>query len=281
VIGAYSHAEGCDSDSSGSCAADVSDLLQTKVQVSDLETKVATEKIVSRSETKTQRMHFFLAHFAHILRNISWGQPAPGHVDASLQDKFEDIFNTNEWGSSETRSGFGSTVADTWAIRDCLDSWMTKYNVKFLLDIPCGDGNWQGLIPGVASGAVKYQGYDISPGAVASAESHNQANKNMQFGVLDLVNQVPTEHADLIMVKEVIQHLPLAMGLKMLQNAKAAGIKWLAVTSDPSYHNRDIQPGEWFPGPNAQAPPFNFGAEAERCEKDDFMLFDLDAWQGF
>lgn len=107
----------------------------------------------------------------------------------------------------------------------------------------------------------------------------------MHFGVLDLVNQVPTEVADMIMVKEVIQHLPLEMGLKMLKNAKAAGIKWLAVTSNPLYHNVNVEPGSWFPGPNAQAAPFNFGAEYERCGvagetggANDFMLFDLQAW---
>jgi len=238
--------------------------------------------------TQMAHMHTLLREFGEALGNISaWRKKlkGPENVNGSVQKTFEDIFEHNSWGNSESRSGDGSTVTATTGIRKCLGDWIQERNVKFLLDIPCGDGNWQRLIPGVSNGSVQYYGYDISPGAVEAASKHNELLSNMHFGVLDLVSQVPTEKADMIIVKEVIQHLPLAMGLKMLQNAKAAGIKWLAVTSNPLYHNVDIKPGGWFAGPNAQAPPFNFGQEAGRCGQpgstggtNDFMLFDLEAW---
>mmetsp|Transcript_156450 Transcript_156450/g.284629 ORF Transcript_156450/g.284629 Transcript_156450/m.284629 type:complete len:136 (-) Transcript_156450:110-517(-) len=99
-------------------------------------------------------------------------------------------------------------------------------------------------------------------------------------GVWDLVSRPPPMSADMIIVKEVIQHLPLDMGLRMLQNAKAANIKWLAVTTNPKYHNQNVPIGSWFPGPNAEAAPFNFGAPAETCGKHDLRLYNLQDWPG-
>jgi SAM-dependent methyltransferase len=242
------------------------------------------------ADLQMAQMHRFLREFGETLREVSSARKkmeGPGSVNRAIQEKFEGMYQHNSWGNSESRSGCGSTVTATAGIRKCLGSWMQNHSVNLLLDIPCGDGNWQGLIPGIQNGSVQYYGYDISPGAVSAASKHNKGNIRMHFGVLDLVNQVPPEKADMIMVKEVIQHLPLAMGLKMLKNAKAAGVKWLAVTSNPLYNNTNVEPGEWFQGPNAQAPPFNFGQEAARCGtpgkmggENDFMLFNLEAWKG-
>jgi len=206
-------------------------------------------------------------------------------ADQNLQTVFQDIFSQSKWGDTESRSGFGSSIEKTSAIRACLGNWIEKYKVQVVLDIPCGDGNWQRLVPHLEQ--VQYYGFDISPGTVASAKLKNIGRQNMHFGVFDLVTNRAPFKADMIMVKEVIQHLPLHMGKKMLQNAKAAGIPWLAVTHNPRYTNREIQPGAWFPGPNLNAPPFNFGPAAEHCgnlgmttAEHDFFLFDLREWKG-
>eukprot|EP00404_Azadinium_spinosum_P043253 CAMPEP_0180809738 /NCGR_PEP_ID=MMETSP1038_2-20121128/64485_1 /TAXON_ID=632150 /ORGANISM="Azadinium spinosum, Strain 3D9" /LENGTH=45 /DNA_ID= /DNA_START= /DNA_END= /DNA_ORIENTATION= len=45
----------------------------------------------------------------------------------------------------------------------------------------------------------------------------------MHFGVFDLTSNVPM-HADIILVRDVLMHLPLAAGVKALRNAKSAGI---------------------------------------------------------
>jgi len=211
------------------------------------------------------------------------GPPAPAgtpsSIDPSTQATFEDIFKDNTWGSAESHSGTGSTVKSTAKYRECIGSWINKYNVSVLLDIPCGDGNWQKLIPGIDK--VSYYGYDISPSAVQLAKDKNSDMANMHYGVLDLASSNPPLTADMIIVKEVIQHLPLEMGLKMLQHAKSAGIKWLVVTHclPPRCVNKPIDAGSWFCGPNALAPPFNFAHVEEKCEGD-LAVFDLKAWSG-
>jgi len=85
---------------------------------------------------------------------------------------------------------------------------------------------------------------------------------------------------DMIIVKEVLQHVPLWKGLSMLKNAKAAGIKWLAVTTNLHFINADAPEGSWFPGPDVEAPPFNFFAPAEACDGMDLKFFDLQSWTG-
>jgi len=178
----------------------------------------------------------------------------------------------------------GSTVSNTAKYRACIGSWIKKYDVSVFLDIPCGDGNWQKDIPGIDK--VSYYGYDISASAVDLAKTKNHDMANMHYGVLDMVSSDPPLKADMIMVKEVIQHLPLEMGLKMLQHAKHAGIKWLVVTHCPTCVNKEIEVGDWYPGPDALAPPFNFVNVLEKCdgdnagESDKLALFDLKAWSG-
>jgi SAM-dependent methyltransferase len=243
-----------------------------------------------QTEQGSREAYFdFLNYYIHALQFLEQSKvravPVPAiagdqaAINPDIQKVFEKIFQDNSWNSPESHSGPGSTVESTTPIRDCIGSWIKKYNVSTFLDIPCGDGNWQKLIPGIDK--VSYYGYDISPSAVQLAKAKNQDMANMHYGVLDLASSDPPFKADMIMVKEVIQHLPLQMGLKMLQHAKHAGIKWLVVTHclPPRCVNKDIKAGSWFPGPNALAPPFNFVSVLEQCEHD-LVLFDLRAWSG-
>jgi len=109
----------------------------------------------------------------------------------------------------------------------------------------------------------------------------------MNYGVLDLASSDPPLNADMILVKEVLQHLPLEMGLRMLQHAKHAGIKWLVVTHclPPECVNKEIQAGGFFHGPDLTQHPFNFQNATETCEgvtRADLSLsvFDLQVWSG-
>merc|ERR1711920_508030 len=128
--------------------------------------------------------------------------------------------------------------------------WFEKYNVSSWLDIPCGDCNWQGLVAGVstptASGRnVQYYGYDIAPTAVAKAQEKNREWTNMRFGVADMTSAIPMT-ADFMTMRDVLQHLPLGAALQALSKAKAAGIKWLAVSTYPTRRNMNIMPGKFY-----------------------------------
>lgn len=51
---------------------------------------------------------------------------------------FEKIFETDYWGGGESRSGPGSRLDYTANVRRLIAEALHKYNVKHLLDAPCG-----------------------------------------------------------------------------------------------------------------------------------------------
>lgn len=55
---------------------------------------------------------------------------------------FTSIYRNNGWGSLESRSGAGSTLASTANIRRELPGLVERLNIRTLLDAPCGDFNW-------------------------------------------------------------------------------------------------------------------------------------------
>lgn len=77
----------------------------------------------------------------------------------SREADFTRVYQTNSWGSSESRSGGGSTFQSTANIWRLMGLVFKAYGIKSLLDIPCGDCHWQNLIPGFNDTA--YLGIDI------------------------------------------------------------------------------------------------------------------------
>lgn len=77
----------------------------------------------------------------------------------SREADFTRVYQTNSWGSAESRSGGGSTFKSTANIRQLMGLVFQAYSIKSLLDIPCGDCHWQNLIPGFND--TSYLGMDI------------------------------------------------------------------------------------------------------------------------
>lgn len=222
------------------------------------------------------------------------------HDEAELSpyDVFNDFANTGHWiankdkngvANGESISGSGSEVAVTATVRKCLGEWIHKYNVSLFLDVPCGDGNWQGLIPGIDN--IAYRGYDIAELAVKRAQEKNAKHASMSFDTLDLTSAIPAEKPDMIMVRDVIQHLTLTQGTSMLLNAKRSGAKYLAVTSFASTkENKGAPQTGRFYFNNVHIHPFNMPSAIESCENyvhdgnslakkgDRLELIDLSAW---
>ena len=55
---------------------------------------------------------------------------------------FLEIKNKRFWNSSESISGYGSTIDNTFITRKAIQDIINLYNIKTILDIPCGDYNW-------------------------------------------------------------------------------------------------------------------------------------------
>ncbi len=98
-----------------------------------------------------------------------------------MEQVFLYIWRHQNWGSSETVSGHGSTLAQTGMLRAALPSLFRELGIKVLLDIPCGDYNWMSAIrPSVEA----YIGADIVSGLI-NVNQIRYGDRHTQFMCLD------------------------------------------------------------------------------------------------
>ena len=165
------------------------------------------------------------------------------HESNILSDMFNYVAKHNLWRNNESISGYGSTLDATKSVRDCLNHWIEKYQIKSIVDCACGDMNWQIFLTKFQE--LNYRGFDIS--------NHVQTMSKYPISILDITKQVPPG-ADLILLRDVLQHLPLKLARSALENVIRAAISrgntsitYIAVTSFESVKKNDnIDAGDFF-----------------------------------
>jgi hypothetical protein len=185
-----------------------------------------------------------------------------------LMNTFEQIYKNKGWGfaNNETLSGGGSTKEINKYRNIFLTDFINENNINTVYDI-CGDCNWQyDFVKNVIINDFKYYGFDISEYALNKAKENNK-NNSLTFSnnPIDLCKDLLQFHDNsnsLIIIKEVIQHLPLGLGLMMLTNIKKSGIKYIAITNHDAdlfnvKSNINVNIGEFYPN-NMFIEPFNF-----------------------
>lgn len=173
-----------------------------------------------------------------------------------LKSRFEYIFDTNLWGDDHSRSGVGSTLPETEALRREIPLLLKEVGARTLLDIPCGDFGWLSL----TDLGVEYVGADIVE-ALVDQNTSRYASETRRFVRLDLTTD-PLPQADVVLCRDCLVHLSYANIRRALGNVKRSGAKYLLVTSFPEAKgNRDIEDGDWRLL-NFQLAPFCFPAPA-------------------
>src|SRR4051794_4328474 len=66
--------------------------------------------------------------------------------ELGLQERFERIYETNLWSDPESRSGVGSALHSTRAVRAELPGALRELGTRVLLDVPCGDFTWMAYV---------------------------------------------------------------------------------------------------------------------------------------
>ena len=64
----------------------------------------------------------------------------------TTEEVFTKYYEDQLWGSEESVSGCGSTIANTEELRTTLPQLLADLNVSTLLDVPCGDFNWMSKV---------------------------------------------------------------------------------------------------------------------------------------
>jgi hypothetical protein len=167
-------------------------------------------------------------------------------------DVFTDIYKENRWRSNQSLSGPGSTIEQTQAVIEVLPLILKKYNVKTMLDIPCGDFNW---LKNADLRSVEYTGADIVDEIVEKNKREFGADGRRFLKLNLLEDELP--QSDLVFCRDCLVHFSFNDISKALANVCKSGSTYLLTTSFIEHTNdQDILTGQWRPL-NLLAAPFS------------------------
>lgn len=180
------------------------------------------------------------------------GATAGAALAGTMAEVFGAIYADNLWGSEVSRSGTGSDLEQTAAIREALPALLRELNARTMLDIPCGDFHWMSTL----QLAIDYTGADVVPDLIAANSAHH-AGERRRFRVLDIANDT-LPRVDLIFCRDLLVHFSFDDALRAIANLKRSGATYLLTTTFTNRSaNVDITTGQWR-ALNLQLPPFNF-----------------------
>jgi hypothetical protein len=175
-------------------------------------------------------------------------------IDKTLTSVFENIYQKNIWG---VRGGFGSGPGslpkNTITYREFLQNFIKKNNIKSVLD--AGSGDWQ-FSKLINWSGINYIGIDIVP-ALTEENTKKYSQKNIKFYTKNLVKD-DLPKADLIILKDVLQHLSYQKIFKFLPKLKK--YKFALLINDFGHNNTDCKDGD-FRTLNLKKYPFNLDGQ--------------------
>lgn len=183
--------------------------------------------------------------------------PLPSHKHQVIGDDseavFNDIFRCNRWNDGESVSGVGSNSRYTRNVRRALPKLMRKYNLRSILDAPCGDFAWMQNV--TFNHDIMYSGGDIVRELVERLQ-RDFASPRRAFMHLDVIS-MDLPKADLWLCRDCFIHLSNAQVFEAFKNFMKADIKYILTTSyNFGRVNADITTGQ-FRAINLQAAPFS------------------------
>tara|TARA_B100000989_G_C19522092_1_gene464706 strand:+ start:70 stop:834 length:765 start_codon:yes stop_codon:yes gene_type:complete len=158
--------------------------------------------------------------------------------------KFKYIYDKNIWSSEESVSGIGSTLKYTKKLRDHLPDFFKKYEIKSILDAPCGDFNWMQKV--LEDCDLTYLGGDIVDNLIHKLNSE-YSNEKIRFINLDICKD-DLPDVDLIFVRDCLFHLSNDDIKRFIQNFQRSNIKYLFTTSHKNnnfFENKDVVTGSF------------------------------------
>ena len=166
---------------------------------------------------------------------------------------FDSIIERKAWGSDESVSGHGSTVAATAILRQRLADTFAQLQIRSLVDAPCGDMNWMRHLDYRLD---QYTGVDLLPRIIKKLREENfPPAYRFQIGNI-VTNVLPP--GDALFCRDCLVHLPFSAIHEALRLWKMADFKFIFMTTFPNRtSNSDCMVGDWRPL-NMEIAPFNW-----------------------
>jgi SAM-dependent methyltransferase len=174
--------------------------------------------------------------------------------EPQLTGTFNRIYAEGTWGrdaAGRGTSGTGSTLAITQEYRAFVENFIRTHGVTSVVDAGCGDWTFSRAIDW---GGASYLGVDIASDVITAVRARHERGR-VRFQVGDITDELPG--ADLLISKDVLQHLSTALVRKFIRNNLRSGkYKWVILTNDRGSGNADIANGG-YRAIDLAAPPFD------------------------
>jgi SAM-dependent methyltransferase len=171
------------------------------------------------------------------------------NANRSLKDIFNDIYEKNYWGSTSDGSKFFSGPGSMSHATNGYENFVVSYieqtpNIVRIVDIGCGDFQVADRILKRLTRPVTYVGCDVAS-KVIEHNTLTHTRPGVSFQHLDASTD-PLPSGDLVMIREVLQHLsqPIILSiLKQIKNAYPNAIITDSVAKNATNINNDLPSG--------------------------------------
>jgi predicted 2-oxoglutarate/Fe(II)-dependent dioxygenase YbiX len=139
----------------------------------------------------------------------------------------------------EEKTAAEAKLNTTAKLRKELAYLLERYDIKSILDIPCGDFSW---MKEVNKDGIDYTGADSNATLIAQ---NRAAHPGTRFELMDVTHSTLPK-VDLVIVRDCLGHFSNANAIKAIENIQRSGSKYLLATSFTKLGaNTDIADGSW------------------------------------
>lgn len=189
-------------------------------------------------------------------------------------------------GRRESASGPGSSRNAARPTLKLLRATLRQHSITSILDLGCGDWNWMQHLRLPEAGTdrqISYEGWDASPTLITALNEQFGIEGKIAFKLSDITAQALPK-VDLIIIRDVLFHLPLEHSIPLLQRIRESCRYMIATAFLGSPENSDIASympidGWGFYPINLNAAPFNmsedmwFAAREPECDHKGLARF--------
>jgi hypothetical protein len=147
-----------------------------------------------------------------------------------LREAFDEVYRKGMWKRGNADSGPGSEglLADRYVA--LVQDYAARHKLHTVVDGGCGDFF---IGSRLASSFERYVALDISPVIIETNKRRyeNLAMQHVSFGVADMTSTIFPQ-ADLVLIRQVLQHLTNAQIEQILRNLEASNWRRALITED-------------------------------------------------
>lgn len=143
----------------------------------------------------------------------------------SVSDAFDQIYRRQMWRQGSSLSGLGSEGKWAEDYTSFVINFIQRTGAQKIIDAGCGDFT---VGEKIAPYCREYIGLDISSEIISINRQRFGTVSGVKFGVLNLIDECVPE-CDLLLVRQVLQHLSNSQIEGVLRNIEAANVKYVLI----------------------------------------------------